>query len=500
MKQSQRIAKNLSVGGLTIAVAGILQSATFIVIARFVSVSDYGAFNFMFSFGMILERFADSGLNSILMRDMAVDRDRIGELLGAAMTLALPYIAIACLVMAGVIPFFHFDHRLAVLTATMGIARLVHVFIGYYSAVLLSQENWELHGICFVLHKVLLFGFVLGALLLGTGLGGAVVAHFLAIVPPLLLMHWIVSRRYARPHLRFDLKLWKYLVREAIPVGGAGVVRLVAEPADIFVATAVAGTMAAGFFSGPSRLASGLRYLPGLVINALFPLYSRTAAASGPRTEFAEAYERGVKWFAFVGMVMALPFLLCPAAITTGLLGAKYAPAIPATRIISITVWLIFASGPYFLLLTALGRQRFLFISTTAALILRIVFDYILTRKYGFLGPCIGMNLSDGLLLVAWVACMWQEGFPLKIFAVLWRPCVAAVPVGALLHLLAANSLLLLVLVFPPALLLYVALLFVLGAFTESEISQFKEAMRFWGPFVAQWTRREEPEMERRAS
>jgi uncharacterized membrane protein len=95
---------------------------------------------------------------------------------------------------------------------------------------------------------------------------------------------------------------------------------------------------------------------------------------------------------------------------------------------------------------------------------------------------------------------MWQEGFPLKIFAVLWRPCVAAVPVGALLHLLAANSLLLLVLVFPPALLLYVALLFVLGAFTESEISQFKEAMRFWGPFVAQWTRREEPEMERRAS
>jgi PST family polysaccharide transporter len=500
MKQSQRIAKNLSVGGLTIAIAGILQSATFIVIARYVSVSDNGAFNFMFSFGMILERFADSGLNNILMRDMAVDRDRIGELLGASITLALPYIAVAGLVMAGVIPFFHFDHRLAVLTAIMGCARLIHVFIGYYSAVLLSQENWELHGICFVLHKIFLFVFVVVALLFGTGLSGAVLAHVWAILPPLLLMHFIVAKRYARPRLRFDFKLWKYLIREAIPVGGAGVIRLAAEPTDIFVATAVAGTLAAGFFSGPSRLASGLRYLPGLVINALFPLYSRTAAASGPRTEFAEAYQRGVKWFAFVGVPMALPFLLCPAAITTGLLGAKYTPAIPATRIISIMVWLIFASGPYFLLLTALGRQRFLFVSTTAALVLRIVLDVVLTRHFGFLGPCLGMNISDALLLVAWVACMWQEGFPLDVFGVLWRPFVAAVPAGAVLYLVASHSLVLLVLIFLPALLLYGAVLYFLGAFSAAEIAQFKEAMQFWGPFIAQWTQSKQPVEERRAS
>lgn len=500
MKQSQRIAKNLSVGGLTTALAGCLQLATIVIIARYVSVSDFGAFSFMFSFGFILERLADSGLNNILMRDMAVERDKIGELLGGALTLAVPYIAIAALLMFAIIPFFHFDYRLSVLTAIMGFARLEHVFVGCYGAVLLSQEDWELHGLGFVLHKIVLFIFVVIALVIHTGLAGAVVAHALAIIPPLILFHLIVTRQYAKPHLRFDLKLWRYLFRESIPVGGAGVVRLLAEQADIIIVTAVAGTTAAGLFSAPSRLASGLRYFPTLLIGALFPFYSRSAAAGGSRADFADAYERGVKWFAFAGVPLALPFLLCPAVLTTGLLGKQYAPAVPATQLISMTVWLIFAAGPYFLLLTALGCQRFLFISASIALLLRTGLDILLTQKYGFIGPCVAMNITEALLLVSWVVCVWQEGFPLNVVAILWRPCVAGAAVGAVLHLVAAKSLIMLVITFLPALALYGIFLYLLGAFSETEIAQFREALQFWGPFVAQWTRKTEHQVERRAS
>jgi O-antigen/teichoic acid export membrane protein len=500
MNQAQRIAKNISVGGVSTSLGGLLQLATIVIIARFVGVADFGAFSFMFSFGFILERLADSGLNNILMRDMAVQRDRIGELLGGALTLVPVYILVVGSLMFAVIPFFHLDHRLAVLTAVMGFSRLSHVVIGCYGAVLLSQENWEMQAVGFVFHKIILLTLVGVAFLLGTGLTGVVVAHVLAVLPPTILFHFIVVKRYARPQFKFDPRLWKYLIRESVPVGGAGVVRLLAEQADIIIVTAMAGTVAAGLFSGPSRLASGLRYLPQTLILALFPLYSRAAAGADAQTEFAAVYERGVKWFAVFAFPLALPFLLCPAALTTGLLGSQYAPAIPAMRTISVAVWLIFASGPYFLLLTALSRQRFLFISTAAALVLRIGLDIGLTRAFSFLGPCIAMDISEGLLLVAWVTGVRMAGFPLNFVRLLWRPCVASVLMGLPLSLFASHSLTRLTLIILPANALYFASLYLLGAFSKEEIAQFGDALRFLGPFLAQWTRRERPPLERKAS
>jgi len=490
MNQSQRITKNLFAGGLSTALGGVLQLAAIVIIARGVKVSDFGAYSLMLSFAFVLERMADSGLNSILMRDMAVAPERVSELLGGALTLTVPYILAASLVMVAIIPFFHFDLRFSILTAIMGFARLEHVFIGCYGAVLLSREDYELHAIGFVLHKLVLLALVLAALMLGTGLDGVVIAHALSIIPPWILFHWLVVTRYARPKLKFDLKLWKYLIRESIPLGGTSVLRLIAEQADVMVLGAIAGTVAAGLFSGPSRMANGLRYFPQALVIALFPMYSRKAADSSSQGDLSVAYQRGVKAFVVMGFPLALVFLARPEVLTVSLLGAKYQPAIPAMRLMGVTVWLIFASAPYLLLMTALGLQRFLFVSTAAALALRLALDVALVPRMGFLGPCVAMNVSEGLLLAAWVVCMWRAGYPLSLFEMLWRPCVATALMWALLRVIGTHSLAVLAPVFVVAFALYLGILYLLGAFSEAEIAQFREGMRFVRPFIEQWTGR----------
>jgi len=484
VKQSQRIAKNLFAGGISTILGGLLQLAAIVVIARWVTVSEFGAYSLMMAFAFVLERLADGGLNSILIRDMAVASDQVGEILSGALSLCVVYIVVGTILMVAIIPFFHFDLRISVLTGIMGFARLEHVFVGCYGAVLLSQEKYELHGVGFVLHKVFLLGLTVAALMIGTGITGVVIAHALSIIAPWILYRHLVSTRFARIRMRIDVKQWGYLIRESIPVGGAAVVRLLAEQADILVLGAIAGTTAVGLFSGPSRMAAGLRYLPQTIVLALFPVYSRAATDQRSRVDFADAYARGAKSFILLAFPLSLICLMHPEALTVGLLGAQYEPAVRATMLMSATIWLLFASAPYAMLLTALGRQSFLFFSTAGALIVRIALDIVLARKLGFLGPCIGMNISEGLLLVAFIGCIWKAGFPLQLGRILWPACLASSAMGGVLYLTATRSLVVLA---PFAVLgsvVYFAVLYFLGAFSEADIARFREGLGFLKPWL----------------
>ena len=88
MKQSQRIAKNALAGGLSISVGGLLQLGTVVLVARHVSVADFGAFSFMIACEFVVFRLADCGISNILMRDLAVQPELTSDLLGAALSWA----------------------------------------------------------------------------------------------------------------------------------------------------------------------------------------------------------------------------------------------------------------------------------------------------------------------------------------------------------------------------------------------------------------------------
>ena len=98
MKQSQLIAKNVLAGGISIGVYGILQLVLVAVVARRVSVADFGNFSFITLFAFVVQRVADSGFSVILMRDLAIKPERIGEVLGALLVMAWAIVAAAVVV------------------------------------------------------------------------------------------------------------------------------------------------------------------------------------------------------------------------------------------------------------------------------------------------------------------------------------------------------------------------------------------------------------------
>jgi O-antigen/teichoic acid export membrane protein len=486
VKQSQLIAKNILASGGATAIAGVLQLAIIIIVARNVSVADFGAYSFMLAFSFVIFRIADGGLSIILTRDLAIEPAKIPEVLGATLGLAWVMSFVAIVLMAATIPFFHFTREISLLVALMGIEGLTQFICGCWGAVQRSQEDYENNALGFVLHKVVALTIVSAAMILRYGLAGVVAAHMTGSLVQWWFYRWKVIRVHGRARMRFDLGAWKYLIRESVPVGAANAVRILAEQADIIILTLMAGATAVGLFSGPFKIAAGLRFLPQALVLPLIPLYSRAAVSDGARETFREAYERSIKTFMLMGLPFAILFALSPGVLTVGFLGGSYRAATPAMQLLSVGLWLVFLTTPFPFLLTALGRQRFLFVTSTGAFVARIALDFIFVRYFNFLGPCIALMISESLVLAAWIGGVWEAGFKLNFLAILWPPAVASIAMGAVLYLAHPQSLLTLA---PVALVGGVIYLFVvikLGGVSSTEMGLLRESADFLRPWLAQ--------------
>ncbi|MBV8359433.1 MAG: oligosaccharide flippase family protein [Deltaproteobacteria bacterium] len=489
MKQSQRIAKNTLAGGLSISIGGILQLATAVLVARHVSVAEFGTYSFMIAFEFFAYRLSDCGISNILLRDLAVERNKISELSGAALSWAGFILILTFLITGSVISLLHIERPLALMTIAMALDGVGHFIAGCYGAVLLSQENNELYAVGFVAHKLVILCLVALAVILKIGLLGVIPAYIAGTLAQWCFYRWIVVKYYDRPHIRIDFRLWRYLIVNAVPVGAAGVVRLAAEQADIVILTWLLGTRAAGLFSGPYRISAGVRFLPMTVMVALYPLLARTAATDASHRAFQQAYETSVKAFVLIAFPIAAVLMACPHTLTAGLLGPDYFQAGRAMRLLGIGASLLIISQPFPFLLTALNRQRLLFVSSATALALRIGIDLALVPIFQFLAPCIALMISESVLILVWIGDLRRVGFSLPLGSIIWRPCTAAATIGALLYFASPGSLLSLAGAVMICGLAYFVMVFKMGAVSEVELAIAKEGIAFVSTFPSLWRR-----------
>ena len=87
----------------------------------------------------------------------------------------------------------------------------------------------------------------------------------------------------------------------SIPVGGATMVRLLAQQVDVMILSWLTNLRTVGLFSGPYRISMALRFIPQTLAIPLYPMYSRLAVNPEAKQALHSAYERSVKFFVLAG-------------------------------------------------------------------------------------------------------------------------------------------------------------------------------------------------------
>jgi hypothetical protein len=94
--------------------------------------------------------------------------------------------------------------------------------------------------------------------------------------------------------------------------------------------------------------------------------------------------------------------------------------------------------------------------------------------------------ISESLVLAAWVGGVWEAGFRLNSFEIIWPPCAASLVMGGLLYFVHPQSLLTLA---PWTLVggaVYLFIVVKLGGVSPTEMGLLRESADFLRPWLAQ--------------
>jgi O-antigen/teichoic acid export membrane protein len=452
------------------AVGGVLFFLVALLIARYLGPDRFGAFSFVFAYVSVFQMLADFGLSNILIREIARDRQKVDEILGAVVPLVTLIAFAAYGLIALSVQFLSLSAEAAKAMYIMGAMVLVTFPSAVYGAVNRAFEEMGFNAFCTVLQHLILLIAVLLAIYLEAGLDGFAFCYLAEWFFQWAFFRVLIRVRYSHYHWRFDPDYWHYLVREGLPVGAGIVLRRVSWYVDTFILMALSSTSSVGLFNAAYRVVKMVNVIPFTLAMPLYPVLSRLGIESSEKT--FSLYNHAQKIFLLIGLPVCFWIILLGPQIILLLFGEGYLAAGTALRLMGLVALLLFLNSLYVYLFSALGKQKWYMISIGISVLINILLDFLLIPKLDILGAALGTLSAEIVLYFAGYLQLARLGRVKPFFQLLMKPFLASLLAGGvLLWPLLSPSWLSLILGSMGYGLLFLLLAFAFRALTQDELN-----------------------------
>ena len=472
----RRVMRNSLLRLVGYAVGAALHFGIIVLIGRYLGTIGFGRFSFILALVGIFQLVTDMGVRTVLIRDIAVDKENFAKRLGVAQTLLwiLASLSMGCIVLLAYLLTLTDEVRQA--TYLAGIAVIMTFYGLSYSAVLRAFEEMEWDILGFVLHKLIFLGCMWVILKTDWGLRG-VFGAMLAANSCQYLYYWrLVRVRYGRAELNLDLRAGWALLIESTPLGIAEVLRRLTWQVGKLLLTALGTPLAVGLFSAAYKFLEAMGPFTVNLTLPLFPVFSRLGHISSAK--LFDAYEQSLKFLFVMGFPVGVALFALSDRLVTLCFGASYREASQALKILAPVVILLLPTSVYAYVFTALGRQRLYTGCAVVALLSNIGLDLLLIPFYSYIGAAVGTLVAETALFLSGLVMLQRLGGPLAGMSLIWRPCLAALALGSCCWLAKDMVVAGVLIGVIGGLSAYVGVLLLLQTFTRQELALMVNAMR----------------------
>lgn len=477
MKQSQRIAKNVSVVLISELIGFGLNFLITVFIARHLGTEGFGKYSYILAFVWIFQIIADSGITTIMVREFAVKKDTLLYQFGTFKSLIWASSIIVFLLIVLGINIINPEDTVRNATYIMGLSVLTTLHAVGYGSIFRAMEEMEYNAAGFIIHKVFLLGLVLLSINLRGGLEGIAIAYLISNLLLWMFYYIIVRYRYFNPKIIIDLKMWRFYVAEAIPIGIASILRKISWQVDILILSAISTTASVGLFSAAYKIIQSLNLLPQTVSIPLFPVYSRLAKTS--QDELFHAFEKSLKFMFIMSIPLVVLIATLSHTILLSVLGPDFEASSIALQILSFVLIFLFPTAQFVYLFSALNRQRLYTISSLACLLINIILDFILIPEIGFVGACIGTLVAEITLFGFGMYFLKTINRNVSLTRVVWKPVTSGLIMLVILYQFRDRSLYWLVPGIFVSGLGFLLTNIILKTFSRNEIFMIKDGLFF---------------------
>ncbi|MBI3037331.1 flippase [Candidatus Woesearchaeota archaeon] len=468
----ETIAKNtlfLTVGELT---SRVLSFLLVIAIARHLGNVGLGAFAFAFAFMDILLNVADLGLPTYLMREIAKDKQKassyISNILGLRLIMAP--IVIAAGIIAALLSASTAETQILVILATLGTA--ISFLNDPFRSVFLAYERASYYSIVIIIERAIFT--VAGIAMLASGRGLIYVVSFFALgqLVSLLITTTIVRKKFTAFSIRFETSGIIQMLKSSVMFGGASLLRMINQRVDVLMLSAMHGFAATGIYSSASRITESLRFMPLVLIAAVFPVMSRLHLQS--KETLSALYEKTIHYLLIIIVPMIIGITIIADRATVFFYGGAFAPAADVLRLLILAESLLFLHYIMGFLLGAINKQHLFTISTAFYTAANIILNILLVPSKSYIGAGIAAVATQGLAVLTLYYFSTKNGYPIDIIKLSYKPAIAGAGMAAALILMKNVHLLVTI---PVAGALYAAILFLVKGIGKEELNMAKKLM-----------------------
>ncbi len=394
----QRIFKNSLFITTGLLADGFILFLVFVLNARYLGVEEFGSFVFIVTIINVFQIFANGGMVNITIREIARTKEQTQNILSATLTLAMLILSgLFIIIYLGMVFFQPYPH-LQTTIYMLGIAALVTVHATIHAAVLRAYENMGRVAVTALTHKLSLLAFVFIAIRFDLGMEGIAFAYLLASLLNWLIFFALVRIFYTRTSWRIDLGYWKFLIKEALPLGIGLVLRRITIHTDTFLLAFLSTVTAVGLFNSAYRVTQMLEVAILALCGVLFPVFSRLAKQS-PQ-EFQHLFSNSLRLFIILSTPLAIWLLLVSQELIIIVYGQAYREAGQVLAVLGVTLFFLMPGALFFSVFSALNRQRLFLLLTMVGFVVNVSLDILLIPFFDYLGAAIATFMTEATMFI----------------------------------------------------------------------------------------------------
>lgn len=484
MSDAETIAKNtvlLSFGEIG---TRVLSFVLVVAIANYLGDAGLGAFAFAFAFTDLLINAIDLGIPMYLMREMAKNKQASGIYMSNVLGLRLlmlpiiPLIALAMWVVAVFILHAATSETWLIVTlATAGMA--LNFLTDPFRMVFVAHEKDAYYSGLIIFERLIFTASGLTLLVMGYGLIPVVSMYLVSQLISFFTTTYFVRSRFTGFTIRFEKQTILPMVKKALWFWLATFLRMVYQRADTIMLGITKGFAVTGWYGAAYRITESLRFIPLIVIPAVFPAMSRLHTQS--KESLKALYEKTFYYMLIAALPMAVGLTLTANRVIAFFYGR---PEFQHSAIaLQLLIWaeaLLFLHFIMGFLLNAIDKQHLFTIATAAYAAANVALNLIVIPKYGYVGAGTVAVITQAIAVVTLYSFCARNGYGLNIAKLMYKPVIACAAMAAALIWLGHFPLLATV---PAAAAVYAAVLIAVKGIGREELELIRKIT--WGSGVA---------------
>lgn len=355
----------------------------FVVLARFLSLSDFGSFVSGYSLAMIVAVAVDYGFSHSLLRDVGADRGNASNYISGGLRAKFVLSALA-IATAPVLASWFYPGTNAVVFYILICFAMFNSFAEFFGTALRALGRYHEEAITQSLCTLGMFaGMFIG------GYNGLTAAGFAVVLAASKLVQLAVLFMILVNNVRVEKVLSNWgdsfaELRRCMPYAADQGTGKLLDNVDILIVSHALGPAAAGIYQAGQKLMLGLSAFAMVLSNVFLPRLA--SASNGDATQFRSLALKMAALMTMTGLAGSLIFVVNPRTLVDFIFGEGFSALAPLMPHFAILLVLRYLAGVFGILLTALGMQSVRLLANLVSLALVLITAFWLIQQFGIGG------------------------------------------------------------------------------------------------------------------